>query len=100
MHTPNAFIQKRVKEKKDMATIKLRGVLVDSLCKISSDYKAHVSRYNRWFNQFLLRCQNALYGTMVTRLVYYFKFTKSLTKIGFVINPHDPCVANKVIEGS
>jgi hypothetical protein len=44
--------------------------------------------------------KNALYGTMVASLLlYYRKFTKSLTQIGFEINPYDPCVANKIIEG-
>ena len=37
IETPNTFIQTRVEEKKYMAIIKLRGVLVDHLCKISSD---------------------------------------------------------------
>ena len=37
IETPNTFIQTRVEGKKYMAIIKLRGVLVDHLCKISSD---------------------------------------------------------------
>jgi hypothetical protein len=36
---------------------------------------------------------------MVASLFYYRKFVKSLTDIGFIINPYDPCVANKIIEG-
>jgi hypothetical protein len=47
----------------------------------------------------LIQCQNALYGTMVASLLYYRKFTKSLMEIGFELNPYDPCVANKMIEG-
>jgi hypothetical protein len=47
----------------------------------------------------MVQCQNALYGTMVAHLLYYRKFVKSLTGIGFIINPYDPCVANKIIEG-
>jgi hypothetical protein len=35
---------------------------------------------------------------MVTSLLYYRKFVKSLTDIDFVINPYDPCFANKMIE--
>ena len=37
---------------------------------------------------------------MVDSLIYYLKFTKILTNIGFEINPYDLCVANKVIDGS
>ena len=37
---------------------------------------------------------------MVASLLYYNKFTESLTSIGFEINPYNPCVANKAIDGS
>jgi hypothetical protein len=36
---------------------------------------------------------------MVASLLYYQKFVKILTDIDFTINPYDPCVANKIIEG-
>jgi hypothetical protein len=36
---------------------------------------------------------------MVASLLYYRKFTQSLTDVGFDINPYDPCVANKIIDG-
>jgi hypothetical protein len=49
--------------------------------------------------QLLVQCQNALYRTMVARLLYYRKFTKSLTSVGFKINPHNPRVANKTVNG-
>ena len=47
----------------------------------------------------MVQCQNALYGTMVAILLYYCKFTNSLTYIGFKMNPYDLCVANKMIDG-
>jgi hypothetical protein len=37
---------------------------------------------------------------MVASLQYYKKFTKSLIEQGFTLNPYDPCVANKTVEGS
>jgi hypothetical protein len=36
---------------------------------------------------------------MVASLLYYRKFVKSSMDIYFIINPYDPCVANKIIEG-
>ena len=36
---------------------------------------------------------------MVASLLFYCKFTKSLIEKGFELNPYDPCVANKMIEG-
>ena len=49
--------------------------------------------------QFLVQCHNALYGMIVERLLYYRKFTNSLTDVWFKINPYNPCVANKMING-
>ena len=48
----------------------------------------------------LLCCQNALYGTMVTSILYYCKFTKILKITEFEINQCGPCVTNKAIDGS
>ena len=36
---------------------------------------------------------------MVASLPYYCKFTKNLRDVQFKINPYDPCVANKMIDG-
>jgi hypothetical protein len=77
---PNAFIQTRVEDEGDMAIIKIRGVLVDILVKIAPDvYKSYVTTDKKGIKQLLVQCQNALYGTMVASLLYYRKFTKSLT---------------------
>jgi hypothetical protein len=98
---PNMFEHTRVENEKDMVFIKISGVLVDILVEIAPDmYKSHVSRDKKWMKQLLVQCQNALYGTMVAILLYYRKFVKSLTDIGFIINHYDLCVANKIIEGN
>jgi hypothetical protein len=97
---PNAFVQTRVENEKDMAFIKIRGILPDILVGIAPDvYKSYVSKDKKGSKQLLVQCQNALYGTMVASLLYYWKFVNSLTDIDFVINPYDLCVANKMIEG-
>jgi hypothetical protein len=83
-----------------MAFIKIRGILVDILVEIAPDvYKSYVSKYMEGTKQLLVQCQNATYGTRVSSLLYYRKFIKSLMDIDFVINPYNPCVANKKIEG-
>jgi hypothetical protein len=97
---PNVFVQTRVENEKDMAFIKIRGILVDILVEISPEaYKSYVSQDNKGKKQLLVQCQNALYRTMVASLLYYRKFVKSLTDIDFITNPYDPCVANNIIEG-
>jgi hypothetical protein len=49
--------------------------------------------------QLLVQCQNALYGTIGASLLHYRKFVKILMDTEFIINPYNPCVANKIIEG-
>jgi hypothetical protein len=97
---PNAFVQTRVENEKDMTFIKICGVLEDILVKIAPDvYKSYVSRDKKGLKKLLVQFQNALYGTMVESTFYYRKFLKSLAGIGFIINPCDLCVANNIIEG-
>ena len=98
---PNAFIQTRIENPKDMAIIKVRGVLVDILVEIAPGvYKSYVTVDKKGNKQLILQCMNAIYGTMMASLLYYRKFKKSLLDKGFVINPYDPCVANKMINGN
>jgi hypothetical protein len=98
---PNAFIQMQVEDKEDMTIIKIHGVLVDILIQIAPDvYKSYVTTDKKGMKQLLVQCQNALYGTMVVSLLYYCKFTKSLASVGFEINPYNPCVVNKTVDGT
>eukprot|EP00978_Attheya_sp_CCMP212_P005488 scaffold12295_cov58-Attheya_sp.AAC.1 len=41
----------------------------------------------------------ALYRMLVASLLYYKKFVKDIKSIGFILNPYDPCVVNRMIEG-
>ena len=41
----------------------------------------------------------ALYGMLQFALLYYKKFRKDIEDIGFIINPYDPCVANRIVKG-
>ena len=47
-----------------------------------------------------LRLQKALYGMMKSALLFYIKLVLELREMGFDINPYDPCVANKTINGT
>jgi hypothetical protein len=60
---------------------------------------SYITTDKKGMKQLLVQCQNALYDTMVASLLYYCKFTKSLTSVGFEINPYEPCVANKTVNG-
>ena len=83
-----------------MEFINILGVLVDILVKIALDvYNSYVKTDKKGVKQFLVQCHNAMYRTMVAILLCYCKFTKSLTDVGFKINPYNLCVASKMIDG-
>ena len=96
---PNAFIQKRIKNKKDMDIIKICGILVDMLLDISPYvYGLYVTMDRKAIKQFINQCMNAIYGTMVASILYYQNF-KTLKLNKFKINTYDPCVTNKLVNG-
>ena len=47
--------------------------------------------------QLITQCINAIYETMVARLIYYCKFLKTLALNKFKKNIYDPCVANLLV---
>jgi hypothetical protein len=97
---PNAFIQTRVEDEKDMAVIKIRGVLVDMLVKIAPEvYGQYVKTDQKGVKYLITQCLNAIYGTMVASLLYYNKFVKTLKAKDFKLNPYSPCVANRMVNG-
>jgi len=80
--------------------VRIRGPLVDVLTSIAPDiYAPYVSTNKTGQKVLIVECLNAVYGTMVAALLYYKKFVKSLKSKGFKLNPYDPCVANKIVEG-
>jgi hypothetical protein len=43
--------------------------------------------------------QKSLYGLLRSALLFYKKLVADLESDGFVLNPYDPCVAKKVVDG-
>jgi hypothetical protein len=78
----------------------ITGVIVDWLMKVLPEvYALYVATNSRGEKSLLVECYNAIYGTMVAGLLYYRKFSSSLKKRGFTVNPYDPCVWNRDIKG-
>jgi hypothetical protein len=95
---PNAFIQTVVEDDEDKVVMRIRGHMVDVLTKVAPKvYGPYVSTDKQGRKQLLVECLNAIYGTMVASLLYYRKFTTSLKKQGYTMNPYDPCVWNNTI---
>jgi hypothetical protein len=47
-----------------------------------------------------LRLKKALYGCVKSALLWYDLFASTLKDMGFVLNPYDACIANRMINGS
>jgi hypothetical protein len=62
-------------------------------------YALYVGTNSRGKKSLFVECYNAIYGTMVAGLLCYRKFSSSLKKRGFMVNPYDPCVWNRDIKG-
>jgi hypothetical protein len=96
---PNAFIQTVMEKDEDRVVMRIRGHMVGVLVKVAPRvYSPYVSTDKQGRKQLLVEFLNAIYGMMVASLLYYCKFTRSLKNQGFVMNPYDPCVWNKIIE--
>jgi hypothetical protein len=99
---PNAFCQTVITDAdaEHRIIVRLRGALVDMLVDIAPKvYSPYVTTNKKGEKILLVRCMNALYGSMVASLMFYKKLVKALKSYGFEYNPYDPCVANKIVEG-
>ena len=101
MDIPNAFIQTEVSatDKHGNRTImKIRGVLVDTLCEMKPEWKKFVA-IERGQKVLYVHILKAIYGMLVSATLFYKKLLADLVGHGFDINPYDPCVANKMVKG-
>ena len=96
----NAFIQTRIKNEKDKLVLRLRGKLADILIKMApAIYRKHITISIKGETVLHMRALDAIYGIMKAALLFYQKFVGDLMTIGFELNPYDPCVGNKTING-
>ena len=98
---PNAFVQTNIDEKKvgHRVIMKIRGPLVDLLLELDAATYAPYVVYEGKSKVIYVRMVKALYGLIIASLLYYKKFKKDIETIGFKVNPYDPCVANRVVNG-
>ena len=103
MDVPNAFVQvvlnKRDKDG-NRTIMKLRGEIVDLLCEIDSSYSPYVVREGKRQEKVIyLHVIRALCGMLESAMLFYKKLVSDLQGYGFELNPYDPCVANKMVNG-
>jgi hypothetical protein len=79
--------------------MKIRGQVVDivlELCPgVYDDYVIDEGKNKIIY----VRMLKALYGMLISSILYYKKFRKDIESIGFEVNPYDICVANPKVNG-
>ena len=84
----------------DYVIIQTIGHAVQSLLRVSrKKYKAFVTVEKRK-KRLYLRLLKAMYGCLKAATLWYKLFAETFKKNGFVINPYEPYVANKTVNGS
>ncbi len=82
----------------DFTVLKLQGDVVDIMCEVNPTYREFVTVENNK-KVLYLRLLKALYGCVRSALLWYELFYGTLKELGFELNPYDPCVANKIVDG-
>ena len=84
---------------KGFVLVRLTGESVEVMCKCDAEYEKYVT-YEKGKKVLYMELVKALYGCIMSALLWYETFTGELEKEGFELNPYDPCVANMNVEGS
>ena len=100
---PNAFIQTAVPgapaAKGHRIIMRIRGPLVDMLLKMNYSLYAPYVVQERNEKVLYVEVIKAIYGMLQSALLFYKKLRKDLESIGFKVNPYDPCIANRMVDG-
>ena len=93
----NAFIRA---DNDKRILILLRGEVSELMVRVNPElYCPSISYLSKGVPMLYVRSSKALYGMLRAALLFYKKLRNDLEGMGFVINPYDPCVANKLVNG-
>ena len=93
---PGFFLQTEQEENSDLL-LKLTGQVAALLVESDEDkWGKHLQKENGKYILYV-KCDKAIYGTMNAALLAYKKLAKLFAEWGFVMNPYDPCVWNKMV---
>ena len=94
---PSAFLHTDTDED---VTMVLEGSLAELMVKVDpSLYRKYVTINSKGKSLLYVKVHKALYGLLRSALLFYRKLVSDLEAYGFELNPYDPCVANKMING-
>jgi hypothetical protein len=95
---PGAFLQA---DNPDFVLMHLDGILAELMVKVAPKlYRKYITTNAKGKPVLCLQLEKAVYGMMKSALLFYQKqWVADLTSLGFTINPYDPCVASKIVDG-
>jgi hypothetical protein len=93
---PGAFMQADIDE---VVHVRLEGPLARLLVKVNEDLYSKYVVMEKGKPVIYVKLLKALYGTLQAALLFWTALSGFLISQGYVLNPYDPCVANKTING-
>ena len=94
---PGAFMHSEMDE---VLHLRLDGPMAELLCKVDETKYRQFMCYEKSKPVLYVQLMRALYGTLQAALLFWINLSTFLTEeLGFELNPYDPCVANKMING-
>jgi hypothetical protein len=93
---PGAFMQADIDE---VVHVKFEGEIAEMLVKLDPKLYRKYVRDENGKTVLYVELLKALYGTLKAALLFWKLLSTKLVSWGFVINPYDWCVANKMIDG-
>ena len=94
---PGAYLHSEMPSKK-VVLLKLKGIFAKIMCEINEEYKQYI-QYEKGQKVLYLRVLWTIYECIESALLWYLLYKKTLEEEGYILNPYDLCVANKVIDG-
>jgi hypothetical protein len=94
---PGAFLHA---ESDEEVIMMLKGRLAELMVMVDpSLYRKYITVNSRNEPVLYVKMHAALYGMLRSALLFYRKLVADLETEGFEINPYDPCVANRMVNG-
>jgi hypothetical protein len=94
---PNTFLNAKNNEQTLML---LKGKLAELMVQIDPKlYRKYIVTSSKGEPIIHVRLSKALNGLLQSALLFYCKLQSELEDYGFTVNPYDPCIANKMING-
>ena len=83
----------------DYVLVKLTGETVGIMCQVNPSLQKFITK-EKGRDVLYLQLAKALYGCMQSALLWYDTFKGCLESLGFTLNPYDPCVTNRIVNGN